>query len=221
MSGNSLQPRPEDDQRGRRFVVTLWQNATGTFFVRSCELAFRHFRNRTSFGTLATLDHVFTPHFAQAVQKCLGKLSLGTEVLSLPSFLLETPGLTVRGVHLMATRLTDGTLNIILRFGSFMGGINHVFAAHIGFDDPIGAQNEAISAQVLEDIASPLLDMCNWVEVGGEDAANMLGPFGKVVAERGNEIRFRIELLKRFIAGRPEGGIDPQLGFGPSAAQIR
>jgi len=198
MSGNSLQPRPEDDQRGRRFVVTLWQNATGTFFVRSCELAFRHFRNRTSFGTLATLDHVFTPHFAQAVQKCLGKLSLGTEVLSLPSFLLETPGLTVRGVHLMATRLTDGTLNI-----------------------PIGAQNEAISAQVLEDIASPLLDMCNWVEVGGEDAANMLGPFGKVVAERGNEIRFRIELLKRFIAGRPEGGIDPQLGFGPSAAQIR
>ena len=49
----------------------------------------------------------------------------------------------------------------------------------------------------------PLLDLCSAAESGLIDAGAALGPFGVQLVERAEEIRFRVELLKRFAEGQP------------------
>jgi hypothetical protein len=186
----------------RRFIITMWAEPDQKAYVRSCEIYGSNFRNRTSFNKDTVLEHVFCLRFAAALKECLDQLSLDTQVLSLPSFLVELPGLTVRGAHVIATKVKDGPLNIIIRFGSFIGGINYAFRNSLGFDNALANEREALGTHILEDIASPLLDICNAAETGLSDAVDKLGAFGRHVCARSHEIRFRVELLKRFVSGQ-------------------
>lgn len=186
----------------RRFIITMWAEPDQNAYVRSCEIYGANFRNRTSFSKDTLLEHVFCLRFAAALRGCLDQLSMKTQVLSLPSFLVELPGLTIRGAHVIATKVKDGPLNIIIRFGSFLGGINYAFRNTIGFDNSISGEHQELSARILEDIASPLLDICNAAETGLSDAVDKLGAFGRNVCARSHEIRFRVELLKRFVSGQ-------------------
>ena len=185
----------------RRFIVTLWAEPRERAYVRSCEIYGESFRNRTSFSKQTRLADVFCDPFARALEACLERLSMETQVLVLPGFVVELPGLTIRGAHVIATKVKEGQVNIIMRFGSFLGGINRAFRETLGFDNHSADEHEAIGARVLEDIASPLLDICNAAELGMSDSVEKLGAFGRRVCARSHEIRFRVELLKRFVAG--------------------
>lgn len=189
----------------RRFIITMWAEPDQSAYVRSCEVYGANFRNRTSFNKDTGLEQVFCLRFAAALRECLEGLSMKSQVISLPSFLVELPGLTIRGAHVIATKVKDGPLNIIIRFGSFLGGINYAFRNSLGFDNSVSDEHEALGARILEDIASPLLDICNAAETGLSDAVEKLGAFGRGVCARSHEVRFRVELLKRFVAGQQPG----------------
>ena len=189
----------EPGTNGRRFIISLIARRNEPTLVRSCEIKGTTFNNRTSFGEGATLRQAFAAPLVRALNECLGKLAYKTEVLALPEFLFETAGLTLRGIHVMATRLADGAINIIMRFLSFVGGINHVLAPEIGFDDPVHAEGQAIAAKVLEDIASPLLNICTSAVLGLKSTNDMLGDFGRKIAAHTDEIQFRTQLLRRYV----------------------
>lgn len=189
------------DQRQRRFVVNLFVSEGKAPQVRSCEVQASDFRNRTSFTGTCGIDDVFEEQVAAGVQECLTHLSLSTKVLSLPEYIIETSGLILAGVHMMTTFSEDGTIGVILRFKVFVGGINNAFQPHISLEDSLGAHQERLSALVLSDISLPLLDLCAAAEVGLIEQSGNLAEFGKHLAERSHEIRFRIEMVKRYVDG--------------------
>lgn len=184
---------------GRRFIISLIARRNEPTLVRSCEIKGNTFNNRTSFGEGATLRQAFAAPLVHALNGTLAKLSFKTEVLSLPEFICEIAGLTLRGIHVMATRLADGAVNIIMRFLSFVGGINHALAPEIGFDDPAFDEGQAIATKVLEDIATPLLNICTSAVLGLKDTNDKLGAFGRKLSVHTDEIQFRTHLLRRYV----------------------
>ena len=202
MVEQTMPAQEEPKVSGRRFIISLLVQQRGPALVRSCEIKGRTFNNRTSFGQGMTLDGALCQPLAQALQNALDGLSGKTEVLSLPEFLFESAGLMLRGIHIIATRLKDGAVNVIMRFLSFVGGINHAFAPQIGFDDPVEEEGQAIAASVLEDIAAPLLNICSTIHLELDGAHSVLGAFGERIASQTEEIRFRTHLLRRYVERR-------------------
>ncbi|MGY3436870.1 MULTISPECIES: hypothetical protein [unclassified Marinovum] len=192
----------QKDVGSRKFIVNMRASVGQPPMVRSCEVKQSQFRNRMSFNDAANLRDVFSKDVAIALEECLGKLTLqDTEVVALPSFILEMPGLVLAGAQLVTMRGEDGTFNIIFRFQFFLGGINQVFSPNIGFDDFNHDQNAQTSSSVLADIAMPLLDLCNAAELGLINAGKQMGDFGKSLSEKSQEIKFQIELIKRYVDG--------------------
>lgn len=190
---------PDRVTNGRRFIINLTAHRDEPVKVRSCEIKGRAFTNRTSFGEGATLRQAFCAPMVRALEKVLAPLTFKTEVMSMPDFLCELEGLTLRGIHLMATRLSDGAINVIIRFLSFIGGINYALAPDLGFDDPVFEEGQGIAACVLEDIAAPLLNICATAAVGLKETNELLGAFGKKIAMQTDEIQFRTQLLRRYV----------------------
>ena len=115
------------ENAARRFVINVMSSGEQDFQVRSCEITCDAFRNRTSFQGAVTLDEVFKDEVANGLKLCLHKLTGDTEVVALPSFVLEIPGLTLAGAQMVATKTHEDVLHIIIRFRFFVGGINNVF----------------------------------------------------------------------------------------------
>jgi hypothetical protein len=167
--------------------------------VRSCEIKSRHFNNRTSFSQKTALDEIFVQGVADAIRDCLGKLSKKTEVVSLPSFLLEVPGLILASAVVMSSEAPDGSVSIILRFKFAMGGVNRAFRPEIGFDGVVDDQNAHLAASVLADISLPLLNFCTAAELGVMTGDARVESFIRRLKDRSDEIKFQIELVKRFV----------------------
>lgn len=192
-SGHGLETNP------RRFIVNLSALTNGRTEVNSCEIKSNHFRNRTSFPVKSGVDEIFVEGVAQAIQECLGKLSETSEVVSLPSFFLEVPGLILASANVMSSEGADGTINIILFFKFVMGGVNRAFRPEIGFNAFVDDQNAQLSAWVLADISLPLLNFCTAAEIGALDGDAALALFIERLKERSTEIKFQVELLKRYV----------------------
>ncbi|WP_370401338.1 hypothetical protein [Sulfitobacter sp. JB4-11] len=186
----------------QRFIVSLIANRNRQTLVRSCQIKGHSFNDRASFGEGATLRQAFSAPFVRALESCLEKLSFKIEVQSLPDFLYEVEGLTLRGIHVMSTRLADGAINIIMRFLSFVGGINHALAPETGFDDPVQEEGQAIAASVLEDITTLLLNISSSAVLGLRGTNDMLGASGQKIARQTDEIQFRRQLLRRYVERR-------------------
>jgi len=195
---SEAQELPQDDGP-RRFIVNMMARGDGAPEIRSCEIVGKRFRNRTSFRKNAQIDDVFIEVIASGLQDCLSKLSGGNEVIALPSFVLQVPGLLLAGAHIMMKKVTNGTHNIIVRFRFFLGGINRAFLPNIGFDQPVKDHNTHLSTAVLSEIAMPLLNICAAAETGLMNAGQGLQKFGSNLAERSHEIRFQIELVRRYV----------------------
>lgn len=183
----------------RKFVVNLTVLDGNDPEVRSCEIIGHNYRNRTSFGERTRLDDVFVAAIADGLSRCLDKMSNDTEVLALPDFVVETPGLTLAGAHMMVSKGDDGTLHIIFRFRFFLGGINRAFHRNIGFDGEISDENSRLSALVLADLALPILNFCEAAKAGMMTQEAPISGFVDKLVERSHEISFQIELVKRFI----------------------
>lgn len=192
----------------RKFVVNLTILDGNEPEVRSCEIIGRNYRNRTSFGDKTRLDDVFVKAVSDGLTKCLSKMSNDTEVVSLPDFVVETPGLTLAGAHMMVSKGDDGTLHIIFRFRFFLGGINRVFHRNIGFDGDISDENSRLSALVLADLALPILNFCEAAKAGMMTHEAPISGFVNKLAEQSHEISFQIELVKRFIEHPGVAGLE-------------
>ena len=130
---------------------------------------------------------------------------LAEALLSLPEDAaitdLDTPFIECRGLVLSGGSIIRdaGAETVEFLFTNFLGGLNRAFRGNIGFDDPLLDSNDRISALVLSDIALPLLNIC-------QDAERRIGHFGEPgsqfehqISSRSDEIRFQIELIKRYV----------------------
>lgn len=187
------------DNAARRFVINVMSSSARDYEVRSCEITCDAFRNRTSFQNAVTLDEVFKDEVAAGLKSCLRKLSGETEVVALPSFVLEIPGLTLAGAQMVATKTSDDVMHIIIRFRFFVGGINNVFRPKLGFDDTLNDHAANLSVRVLSDLALPFLNICEAYKSGLIDVDADFADFVVGLSQRSQELRFQVELLKRFV----------------------
>lgn len=201
-----------------KLLVNLTMSADDRLEVRSCEIVSDSFRNRTSFHGKSHVQDVFVTEVADAINACISSLSFRTELVSLPNFTVEMPGLILSDASLICTETNDGNLNIIFRINRFVGGVNRLFLNRIGFEDPLSPMVSEISARVLSDIAVPLLDLCAIAQqdLGPEDGP--LGAFGKKLRERSAELEFHIELIKRFVENTQTVPVVPPAKFRDMAA---
>ncbi|XDA99620.1 hypothetical protein AB1M95_06855 [Sulfitobacter sp. LCG007] len=169
-----------------------------TVDVRACEVTSHHFRNRTSFPTLATLEDVIVEKIAAAIRSVISGLpATGAHVLSLPEFLVELPGLALSGVHVLITDVNNGSRNAIFRFKEFLGAVNLAFRPEIGFQQTVTDQNERLATHILADICLPILNLCRYNQ--WPDRSGRLDDMAKQLADKAEELEFQTELLKRFV----------------------
>ncbi|AUQ58590.1 hypothetical protein PhaeoP30_01673 [Phaeobacter inhibens] len=197
----------EDQQR---FIVNLMAEKGETPYVRSCEVVSSAFRNRTSFVNTMPLEEVFCDSIAEGLNDCVNLLSGETQVISLPSLILEVPGLVLAGAHVLATVNDDGSQSIIIRFRISLGGIGYAFRPDVGFGAGLEDLTREVSAQVLTDLALPLLNVLSATEAGLVDAESAIGSLSQQLADRVHEIRFQIELVKRYTDGLERQRNNPQ-----------
>ncbi|MDF1726419.1 MAG: hypothetical protein P1U53_01605 [Sulfitobacter sp.] len=192
---------PDLHDADRRLIMTLSRLEGQRATVSSCDIIGRGFCNRTSFRGDTGLGQVFVPEVSCGITDCLGQLTGKNEVLSFPNLVIQTSGLILGGLQLIATATADAELKITCRFGGFIGGVNRVFREAIGFDGTVGHETERLSSLVLADLVLPLLNLCNSTD---HHACQGSGPAWPLVPrERREEIEFRVELLKRFMEYTP------------------
>lgn len=192
----------------RTITINLILRGDARISVRSCEVLGRGFRNRTSFQNVAELNDVLVAPLANAIRNSISTISDGAQVLSLPEFLVELPGLALSGAHVIIMEATDGARNAILRFKDFIGSINNAFRPDIGFQEPYATHSEKLAANVLADICLPLLNLCremDFAEIAGRGV-----PTADLLA-KAREFEFQAELLKRFVYNAGTGYADPTL----------
>ena len=149
-----------------------------------------------SFTENHEIEDVLVARLSHAINACLENLPGGAHVLSLPEFLVELPGLTLSGVHVMVMKSTEGLRNAIFRFKEFMGAVNNAFRMDVGFHEPYSNHSEKLAINVLADVCLPILNLCrSFEELSlGKDRSRALD-----VSDRAREFEFQTELLKRFI----------------------
>jgi len=90
-------------------------------------------------------------------------------------------------------------MHVIIRFRFFVGGINNVFRPRLGFDDCASDHAANLSARVLSDLALPFLNICEAHKNGVIDDKADFADFVIGLSQRSQELRFQVELLKRFV----------------------
>lgn len=189
----------------RRFMITLTTTGDDDTAVRSCEVVGPTFRNRTSFGTHSNINDVFVPHLAKSLDDCMARLNGETEVISLSDYHIEIRGLTLAGATVIATKVGEGALHVIIRFQMFIGGVNNAFLQGVGFIEDLDTEADRLSTMVLSELAMPIVNLCEAIRTGvtnGEDNWAKLDKLGRKLSETSHEISFQIELLKRFVQRR-------------------
>lgn len=193
----------EGRRRSRKFVVTLCQQADEMVIVKSCEVIGDGFRNRTSFQQQSRMGEVFKKAIAEGIEGALAGLKGTSEVRSLPDLTIQTNGLILAGLHLIVTAAENDELHIICRFNSFLGGVNHAFHPHIGFESSAPEEMETLSALVFADLVLPVLNICQAAQQVAEAGSLPSEPMARALSERWQELQFRVELLKRFVQFTP------------------
>lgn len=192
--------RPQTSPRS--FVIRLMMQEDGTTRVPSCELVDPKYRNKISFREDLPPEQIFVATIANTLRSHLNKLSMTTEVWSLPSLSIEIPGLTLAGAHLMMTHTPGGDLSIIFRFSFYYGEIDCAFLEGIGFTRDSGAQSERLAVEVLSDLALPLMNICHSAAQLEHQPQIPFNKFGRDLAARAEELQMQINLVRRFIERR-------------------
>lgn len=170
--------------------------------VRSVEVVASGYRNRTSFGEIFQPEHVFLEPIAEAIKDCLSGVRQADGVVALPEFILELPGLLLRGVHVMVSKVTDKLSHVIVRFQQFLGSLASVLHHEVGFNDGLSDQTDDLAVKAFADIVTPLLNICELVRQGGiEGGCNTLAIPNRI-HDLTHEVGFHAELLKRFVHQR-------------------
>jgi hypothetical protein len=204
-----------------KFTVNLRTLADGSYAVKSCEVIGRDYRNRTSFQTDTTVERVFHEALAQGLNECLSKISQNKEVISLPDLKIEAPGIALAGAHILTSEPVDGSISVIVRFNYFIGSVEAALNETISSRDWHRELPTSIAADVLFDIALPMLDICTAHEFGlFDDSPASMESFLQKIVENSHELRFRAEILKRFINSSETAEAQPKLTHQTNDIQI-
>lgn len=202
----------------RTLTLNLTLKPADVVSVRSCEVIGRNFRNRVSFQETSELEDILVDRLTDAIKSSLKTLSEGAQVLSLPDFLVELPGLALAGAHVMVMEAKDGMRNAIFRFNDFLGTVNNAFKLDIGFSEPYATHSEKLAVNILEEICLPILNLCRAFDILNttQDRA-----FAKAISDKAMEFEFQTELLKRFVsnAGVERGNAERGRAYLPEMDQ--
>ena len=182
-------------------MINVFVPAKGAAEVRSCELAGNKWRNRTSFTTARKVEDVFLPGISEGLYLLLGKITAKTRVLSLPDQMIGAQGIVMGGIQLVTNFAEDGSAVVIMRFKHIVGGIQNAFISAFGLSEPVAEVRNDLALDVLADISLPLLDLCNYAETGALPTEHKDHPLFRRLALRAGEIRFQVELVKRYLDG--------------------
>lgn len=180
-------------------MINIFVPQSGSAEVRSCEMAGNKWRNRTSFTNARKVEDVFLPAIADGLYRLLGKISAKTRILSLPDQLVEIAGLVMGSIQLVTNFAEDGSAVVIMRFKHIIGGIQNAFLSAFGLSDPVAEVRDDLAIDVLADLSMPLLDICSYVEAEGVTEDQPGHPVLRRVARHAGEIRFQVELIKRYL----------------------
>ncbi|MGX9353912.1 hypothetical protein ACS3SW_01750 [Roseobacteraceae bacterium S113] len=184
----------------KSFRLELMTFGNDKVHVRSCEVMQAKFAHTTSFSAETTLEDIFVTRLAQQIRRCLTVWPLSKDQsLSLPDLILEIPGLTLFGADVVITTTGEAKTSVVITFNVFIGGLFDAFNPGFGFEEIAYDRCGEISAAVLTDLALPILDLCDAAEKGLFDYSETLRTFGRELKNRSDEIRFQIELIKRYI----------------------
>ncbi|WP_227269455.1 hypothetical protein [Roseobacter weihaiensis] len=183
------------DLSDRTITLNLTLKAADVVSIRSCEVIGRSFRNRVSFQETTDIEGVLVGRLADAIRSCLKRLPGGAQVLALPEFLVEVPGLILSGLHIMIMEAKDGVRNAIFRFKEFIGGINNAFLTDLGFQETSATHSEKLAVNVLAEICLPIFNLCQTFEQMNLGKGTNAPEF----ILRAREFEFQTELLKRFV----------------------
>lgn len=190
----------------RHMTFTLTINGADGIAFRSCEIIAKGFRNRVSFAETKMIEDVLVGRLAEAISRCLRDLPAGPQVLALPEFLVELPGLALYGLRVMVQEANSGVRSAILRFKEFMGALNCAFLMDIGIQEPFAAHAEKLAVSVLAEVCLPILNLSHSLNQLGLTADKHKMPD---LSEKLREFEFQTELLKRFIYNAGIGHAEP------------
>lgn len=188
-----------------RFTVNLLATPEGGFEVRSCEVIGNGYRNRTSFQHAARIDEVFVDAVVAGLAQCLARLSLEKEVVSLPEFKIQAPGLALGGAHILVSEEQGGIVSIMIRFKVFLGNLDAVLCENLRPYPSAPALLDKLASEVLFDITLPLLNICSASELGQLSDTERLAKFLDNLSESTDDLKFRGALLRRYVEDLSEG----------------
>ena len=192
-----------------KLTVNLLTTPEGGFEVRSCEVIGSGYRNRTSFQQAASIDEVFVAAVAAGLGQCLARLSLEKEVVSLPEFKIQAPGLALGGAHILVSEEQGSIISIIIRFKVFLGNLDAVFCENLRPYPSAPAHLDKLASEVLFDITLPILNICSASELGQLSHTEVLANFLDNLSESAEDLKFRGALLRRYIEDLAEGRQSP------------
>lgn len=181
----------------RRFFVSLLITNGSKIRVRSCGVKSGHLQSTTSFSRRMALQGVFALPIATAIQLALSDIPPDASDFRLPELRVEIPGLTLAAADVRASVVDEGRL-LTLRFAFVLGSVGLAFRPDLDNACSTLAIVDDSTTQILADVALPLLDLCAAVEAGIAPDADGAAQFAQVLMQRSCEIRFQIELVKRF-----------------------
>ncbi|WP_420860356.1 hypothetical protein [Algirhabdus cladophorae] len=185
----------------QRFIMTLQIDLDNVVHVRSAEILGAEFRNRVTFNTKTRIEEVLDHGLAAELSQSVRRLEKSKEVLSLPDFQYDTQGISLAGIHLISSALSDGSRQIICRFKHFMGNLFSIVRSEIGFIPQCVDYRDKLASEALTDIAMPLFNLAKALEtdVMTADGSKMAHRELTRLHDLSTELAFYSEMLKRFI----------------------
>jgi len=185
----------------QRFILTLQIDLENAVHVRSAEILGAEFRNRVTFNTKTRILDVLDHNLAVSLAESVRKLEKPKEVLSLPDFKFEDHGISLAGIHLISSAMSDGSLQVICRFKHFIGNLFSIVKNDIGFTPLLVDYRNKLATEALTDIAMPLFNIAKALEndVIPQDGHPMARKELQRLDELSCELGFYAEMLKRYI----------------------
>ncbi|QBF30552.1 hypothetical protein CFI11_04905 [Thalassococcus sp. S3] len=143
------------------------------------------------------MSHVLRDDVASALSEHLSWISDDAEVISLPEFLVQIPGLIISRAHILVSEMADGLRHVMCRFQHVMGSLSRMFKIDIGLGEQLFDMRERIAVEVLRDISMPLLDLC--ARLRAVKTNDDLGEIATHLADKSSEIGLFTEMLKRYV----------------------
>jgi hypothetical protein len=171
----------------------------GLIVVKSCELTGGVYHHRSSFRAPDTPLSVFRDEISDVLRDFMGQARGNTQIMAVPDFSLEIPGLTLLGAQIIVGTSQEGEVSATIVFKSVLGGVDAVLKDQ-ALHDVTTSRRKVFETDVMLDIAQPILDMFSNFDVEPSQASpSQVQEMLQAVIENTHELQFRAELLKRFI----------------------